>query len=71
MFCLEQNEGSIPGDSIQRALRNHWEEAGGKVHIREDFSEGAGAVKGTFRQGLAASQEETMSQLLVLVSSLA
>ena len=54
--------------SSQIALRNCSEEAGGKVTIVYDFSEGGlHAVKHTFWQRLAVSHEEHISPLIILV----
>ena len=65
-FYLGQNEDCSPGDSIS-ALRNWSKEVGGGVSIYVTLVKGARAVKHTCWQRLAASHEEQMSPLMILV----
>ena len=51
----------------QVVLRNCSKEVRGKVRIIYDFSEGGTCIKHTFWQRLAASHEEQMSPLMILV----
>ena len=53
--------------AFQIVLGNCSKEAGGRVSIICDFSDGEGTVKHTCWQRLAASHEEQMSPLMILV----
>jgi len=52
--------------AFQIALRNHYQEAGGKVSVIYDLSDGLSTVKLTFYQRLAASHREQVSPFMML-----
>ena len=67
MFLFEgKMRTKVQEIAFQIALRNCYQEAGGKVSVIYEFSDGLSAVKLTFCQRLAASRRERGSPLMML-----